>query len=91
MQIIGLGLDVRVQDARGKEGVLLDLFDRGTLKAHLLMNGFMDGYTWWISEEDDDVEDVHMAGNNDMAAGLDEEMTDQHKDDGSGHGSGEES
>jgi hypothetical protein len=57
------------------------------LKAHLLMNGFMDGYTRWISEDDDD-EDVHMAGNNDM--GLDEEMTDRHEDDGVGHGGGEE-
>ena len=47
--------------------ILLDPFDRGTLKAHLLMNGFMDGYTPWISEEDDgDDEGVHMAGNNDM-------------------------
>ena len=44
--------------------VLLDPFDRGTLKAHLLMNGFMDGYSRWISEDDD--EDVHIAGNNDM-------------------------
>ena len=30
-----------------------------------------------------------MAGNNDM--GLDEEMTDQHENDGTGHGGGEES
>jgi hypothetical protein len=51
------------------------------------MNGFMDGYTQWISEDDD--EDVHMAGNNDM--GLDEEMTDRHEDDGAGHVGGEES
>ena len=60
---------IRCSCARCKEGVLLDPFDRGTLKAHLLMNGFMDGYTRWISEEEDDDEDVHMAGNNDMAAG----------------------
>ena len=80
---------IRCPCARCKEGVLLDPFDRGTLKAHLLMNGFMDGYTQWISEEDDDDEDVHMAGNNDM--GLDEEMTDRHEDDGAGHGGGEES
>ena len=78
---------IRCPCARCKEGVLLDPFDRGTLKAHLLMNGFMDGYTRWISEDDD--EDVHMAGNNDM--GLDEEMTDRHEDDGAGHGGGEES
>jgi hypothetical protein len=69
------------------KGVILDPFDRGSLKAHLLMNGFMDGYTRWISEDDD--EDVHMAGNNDM--GLDEEMTDRPEDDGTGHGGGEES
>ena len=36
---------IRCPCARCKEGVLLDPFDRGTLKAHLLMNGFMDGYT----------------------------------------------
>jgi len=64
-------------------------FDHGTLKAHLLMNGFMDGYTQWISEEEDDDEDVHMAGNNNM--GLDKEMTDRHEDDGAGHVGGEES
>ena len=65
---------IRCPCRRCKEGVLLDPFDGGSLKAHLLMYGFMDGYTRWISEEDDDDEDVHMAGNNDM--GLDEEMTD---------------
>src|SRR4051812_2281760 len=75
--------------ARCKEAVLLDPFDRGTLKAHMLMNGFIDGYTHWISEEDDDDKDVHMAGNNDM--GLDEEMTDRHEDDGAVHVGGEES
>ena len=80
---------IRCPCARCKEGVLLDPFDRGTLKAHLLMNGFMDGYTEWISEEEDDDEDVHMAGNNDM--GLDKEMTDRHEDDGAGHVGGEES
>jgi hypothetical protein len=64
----------------------LDPFDRGTLKVHLLMNGFMDDYTRWISEDDD--EDVHMAGNNDM--GLDEEMTDRPEDDGARHGGGQE-
>ena len=70
-----------------KEGVILDPFDGGSLKAHLLINGFMDGYTLWISEDDD--EDVHMAGNNDM--GLDEEMTDRQEDDGAGHDNSEES
>ena len=80
---------IRCPRARCKEGVLLDPFDRGTLKVHLLMNGFMDGYTWWISEEEDDDEDVHMAGNNDM--GLDEDMTDRQEDDGARHVGGEES
>ena len=33
---------------------------------HLLMTGFMDGYTCWIIEdEDDDVEDAEGAGNDD--------------------------
>ncbi len=54
--------------------VWLDPYDDGRVEAHLLMTGFMDGYTQWISEEEDGDEDVHMAGNNDM--GLDEEMTD---------------
>ena len=76
---------IRCPCARCKEGVLLDPFDHGTLKAHLLMSG----YTQWISEEDDDGEDVHMAENNDM--GLDEEMTDRQEDDGAGHVGGEES
>ena len=40
-----------------------------------------------MSEDDD--EDVHMAGNNDM--GLDEEMTDRHEDDGAGEESGNDS
>ena len=52
--------------------VILDPFDCGSLKAHLLMHGFMDGYTRWIIEDDD--EDVHMAENNNM--GVDEEMPD---------------
>jgi hypothetical protein len=55
---------IRCPCARCKEGVLLDPFDRGTLKAHLLMNGFMDGYTQWISEDDDDDdEDSRRPGN----------------------------
>ena len=33
---------IRCPCARCNEGVLLDPFDHGTLKAHLLMNGFMD-------------------------------------------------
>ena len=49
------------------------------------MHGFIDGYTWWISEDDD--EDVDGATNNDM--GPDEEMTDGPEEEGAGHG-GEE-
>ena len=66
--------------------VWLDPHDDGRVEAHLLMTGFMDGYTRWIIEDDD--EDVHMAGNNDM--GLDEEMTDDDgpEDVGAGHGGG---
>ena len=79
---------IRCSCARCKEGLLLDPFYHGTLKAHLVMNGFMDGYSQLISEEDDNDEDVHMAGNNDI--GLDEEMTDRHEDDGVGHVGGEE-
>ena len=85
MQIIGLGLDDTCTLCI--EGVLLDPFDCGSLKAHLLTNGFMDGYTRWISEDDD--EDVHMAGNNNM--GQDEEMINRQEDDGTRHGGREES
>ena len=53
------------------------------------MHGFMDGYTRWISEDDD--EDVDGVANNDM--GPDEEMTDgpeedagaRHEEEGAGH------
>src|SRR3954471_9690407 len=55
-----------------KEGVWLDPFKGGRLKAHLLRYGFMDGYTRWITEDDDD--DIDGAANNPMAA--DEEMID---------------
>src|ERR1043165_3495431 len=55
-----------------KEGVWLDPFKGGRLKAHLLRYGFMDGYTRWIIEDDDD--DINGATNNPMAA--DEEMID---------------
>ena len=67
--------------------VILDPFDRGSLKAHLLMHGFMDGYTQWIIEDDD--EDDHMA-DDDME--LDEEVTDDDgpEDEGAGHGGEEE-
>ena len=55
-----------------KEGVQLDPFIGGRLKAHLLRYGFMDGYTRWITEDDDD--DIDGASNNPMAA--DEEIID---------------
>ena len=43
--------------------VWLDPHDDGRVEAHLLMTGFMDGYTRWIIEdEDDDVEDADGAG-----------------------------
>ena len=71
-----------------KEGVWLDPFKAGKFKAHLLMHGFMDGHTRWISEDDDD-EDVDGVGNNDM--GPDEEMTDYGpEEEGLRNGDGEE-
>ena len=70
---------------RCKEGVFLDPFKGGRLKAHLLRYGFMDGYTRWISEDDD--EDVDGATNNPMAA--DEEMIDGSKEEGTENDSGE--
>jgi hypothetical protein len=72
---------------RCKGGVWLDPFKEGRLKAHLLMTGFMDGYTRWISEDDDD-DDVDGAANDDM--GPDEEMTDNGGGEEAGHGGREE-
>src|SRR3954471_20263762 len=72
-----------------KEGVWLDLFIGGRLKAHLLRYGFMDAYTRWITEDDDD--DIDGAANNPMA--VDEEMIDgEAADDGeeAAHGNGGE-
>ena len=55
--------------------VWLDPHDDGRVEAHLLMTGFMDSYTRWIIEdEDDDVKDADGAGNDDT--GQDEEMID---------------
>ena len=52
------------------------------------MTGFMDGYTRWIIEdEDDDVEDADGAGNDDT--GQDEEMIDNGGGEEAGHGGGE--
>ena len=49
-------------------------FDPYDAMAHLLMTGFVDGYTRWIIEDDDDdVEDADGAGNDDT--GQDEEKT----------------
>ena len=38
--------------------------DSGQLQNHLLVRGFMDGYTRWISDEDD--EDVNGAAGNEV-------------------------
>ena len=55
--------------------VWLDPHDDGRVEAHLLMTGFMDGYTRWIIEDEgDDVEDAKGAGNDDTR--QDEEMID---------------
>ena len=51
--------------------VWLDPYDDGRVEAHLLMTGFMHGYTRWIIEEDDDDEDADRAGNDDT--GQDED------------------
>ena len=68
--------------------VWLDPYDDGTVEAHLLMTGFMDGYTRWIiQDEDDDVEDANGVGNDDM--GQDEEMIDNGGEEEAGHGGGE--
>ena len=68
--------------------VWLDPHVNGRVKAHLLMTGFMDGYTRWITEdEDDDVEDADGAGNDDT--GQDEEMIDNGSGEEAGHGGGE--
>ena len=65
--------------------VWLDPHDDGRVEAHLLMTGFMDGYTRWITEdEDDDVEDADGAGNDDT--GQDEEMIDNGGGEEAGHG-----
>src|SRR3954470_12958645 len=69
-----------------KEGVWLDPFKGGRLKAHLLRYGFMDGYTRWITEDDDD--DIDGATNNPMAA--DEEGAGNDGGEEAAHGNGRE-
>ena len=65
--------------------VWIDPYDDVRVEAHLLMTGFMDGYTRWIIEdEDDDVEDANGAGNDDT--GQDEEMIDNGGGEDAGHG-----
>ena len=64
----------------------MDRFTGGRLKAHLIMHGFMDVYTRWISEDDD--EDVDGAANN--AMGPDEEIIDGPEEEGAENGDGEE-
>jgi len=44
--------EIRCPCRNCKEAKLVDPFVGGHLKAHLLMYGFMDGYTRWISEDD---------------------------------------
>src|SRR3954471_19664691 len=71
-----------------EEGVWLDAFKGGRLKAHLLRYGFMDGYTQWITE-DDNHDDIDGATNNPMAA--DEEIIDGSEDEeGTGNYNGGE-
>jgi hypothetical protein len=71
---------------RCKGGVWLDPYEDGRFMVHLLMTGFMDGYTQCISEDDED-EDADRAANDDM--GPDEEMTDNGGGEEAGHGGGE--
>ena len=65
-----------------KERVWMDPFTGGHLKVHLLMYGFMDGYTRWISDDDDGNVDGAQT-HNDM--GRDEEMTNIPEEE-NGHG-----
>src|ERR1041385_6968022 len=69
-----------------KEGIWLDPFKGGRLKAHMLRYGFMDAYTRWITEDDDD--DIDGATNNPVAA--DEEMIDGSEDEEAAYGNGGE-
>ena len=87
--------EIKCPCRKWKEQVWMDPFKGGHLKAHLIMHGFMDGYTRWISEHDDD--GIDGAANNDM--GQDEEMTNEpeeetrhgeedagHEEEDAGHG-----
>ena len=65
--------------------VCLEPYDDVRVEAHLLMTCFMDGYTRWIIEdEDDDIEDADGAANDDT--GQDEEMIDNGGGEEAGHG-----
>lgn len=73
---------------RCKEGVWLDTYNDGSVMSHLLKTSFMDGYTRWIIEdEEDDDEDTDGALNDNT--GQDEEMIDNGGAEGAGHGDGE--
>ena len=68
--------------------VWLDPYDDGRVEAHLLMTGFMDGYTRWIIEdEDDDVQDADVADNDDT--GQDDKMINYDGGEEARHGGGE--
>ena len=47
--------EIRCLCQKCKEVCLLDPYS-GSLQAHLLMHNFMDNYTRWISEDDEDVD-----------------------------------
>src|SRR3954463_10624194 len=44
--------EIKCSCRKCKEQVWIDPFKGGHLKAHLVMHGFMNGYTRWISEDD---------------------------------------
>jgi hypothetical protein len=56
--------EIRYPYKRCKQVTLMDPFS-GSLKAHLLLHGFMDGfnYTQWIVEDDDDDNDEGVDNN----------------------------
>jgi hypothetical protein len=66
---------IRCPCQRCKQGCFIDPFS-GCFKEHLLMHGFMDGYTLWISEDDEYVDgegnEEGQENNDDVAPDLDE-------------------